>query len=89
MAFFGDRVVFSSCLCVLLIFLIVHGFVVNKHVLLCGHKQTKGTTDECSKTGPHYWGHQFFYVVGLFVLGLDTARLATGNSLCCAALRNQ
>ena len=42
MVSFGDRVVFSSCLGVLLIFFIVHGFVVNSAVLLCGFKQTKG-----------------------------------------------
>jgi hypothetical protein len=47
-AFSCDRVVFSSCLGVLLIFLIIHGFVVNKYVLLCGFKQTKGKRHENS-----------------------------------------
>ena len=45
---FGDRVVFSSCFCVLPIFFIIHGFVVNKSVLLCGFKQTKGKRHENS-----------------------------------------
>jgi hypothetical protein len=48
MVSFGDRVVFSSCLGVLLIFFIVHGFVVNNDVLLCGFKQTKGKRYENS-----------------------------------------
>jgi hypothetical protein len=48
MAFSCDRVVFSSCLGVLLIFFIVHGFVVNNAVLLCGFKQTKGKRYENS-----------------------------------------
>jgi hypothetical protein len=48
MAFSCDRVVFSSCLGVLLIFFIVHGFVVNNAVLLCGFKQTKGKRHENS-----------------------------------------
>jgi hypothetical protein len=47
-AFSCDRVVFSSCLGVLPIFFIIHGFVVNKSVLLCGFKQTKGKRHENS-----------------------------------------
>ena len=47
-AFSCDRVVFSSCLAVLLVFFIIHGFVVNNAVLLCGFKQTKGKRHENS-----------------------------------------
>jgi hypothetical protein len=64
-------------------------FVVNNPMLLCGFKQTKGTIYERSQTGPCSRGHQLFCAVGLCVLGLDPAKLAAGDSLCCAALRDQ